>query len=549
MKKFLIIILICVIKQISAQVCFGSETNYAAGSYSEKIIKADFNNDSFIDIATCNPVSNNVSIFLGTGTGSFNSALSFTVGTFPADLTANDFNSDGFLDLVCANYTSNNVSILLGNGNGTFNTPSFINFVFGYTPYAIASDDFNGDGNYDVVVSSYNEDSVSVLLGTGSGSFGAITNFSSLSGYASEILIKDFNNDGNVDLALTNPVIDSVSILLGTGTGSFSPAVSYAAGSGPVSVTCADFNGDSKPDLAVANGSSNDVSVLIGTGDGSFVNPVFSAIGSGPYSITTLDFNLDGKIDLASANHASNFVSILLGNGNGSFAAAINYTTSTGASDVLSGDFNNDGKADLGIVNDNNNYIGILLNCSTTPTCIATVTDSLYQVAPLTWNIVPQYSSQVNNAIWYWGDGTSSAGLYPSHTYSVAGEYNICVTVYTSCGDSTSTCRNDSIYKYNNTATMVQINVISNITTGVNTEKTYNTFSIYPNPAKEQITLEFTDASEQTLQIFDLNGKEVLSGNFKSISVVDIGSLSAGVYTINVKNNNSSLTQKLVILP
>jgi len=551
MKNILLFSLLFNIMYTNAQVCFSSETNFVAGTNSEKIIKGDFNSDGFIDLATCNPGSNDVSIFLGIGNGSFSAATSFTVGNFPADITANDFNGDGKLDIATANYSSNNVSILLGTGTGSFNIPTSIGFVFGYSPFVIISNDFNGDGNTDLVVSAYNQDSVSIMLGTGTGSFGAITSFDSNPGLTSDIISMDFNKDGNMDLALANGVADKVSVLLGTGTGSFVPAVSYTVtvGSGPNSLTSADFNGDTKLDLALVNSSSNNLSVLMGVGNGSFGLPVNFVVGTQPYSIATIDFNLDGKIDLVSNNHNSNFVSVLLGTGGGSFAPALSYTASTGLSDVVSGDFNGDGKPDLAMANDVANNIGVMLNCSSTPTCIATLTDSLYQIQPLTWNILPQYSPQINNAIWYWGDGTSSSGLYPSHTYTAVGWYSICVTAYASCGDSVSTCRNDSVFRYAAASnSMVQVNVVSNVVTGIAINKISNELSVFPNPAKDILIIESSSNEKQNLEIFDLTGKQVFAQTFNDKTTIDISALNAGVYTLSVKNSMGIATKKLVIV-
>ena len=42
------------------------------------------------------------------------------VGLFPASIVTGDFNGDGRLDLAAANLGSNDVSVLLGNGDGTF---------------------------------------------------------------------------------------------------------------------------------------------------------------------------------------------------------------------------------------------------------------------------------------------------------------------------------------------------------------------------------------------------------------------------------------------
>ena len=51
-------------------------------------------------------------------------------------------------------------------------------------------------------------------------------------------------------------------VALGSGSGSFGAATDFSVGSGPASVAVGDFNGDIKPDLAVANQGSNTVSVL-----------------------------------------------------------------------------------------------------------------------------------------------------------------------------------------------------------------------------------------------------------------------------------------------
>ncbi len=82
----------------------------------------------------------------------------------------------------------------------------------------------------------------------------------------------DFNADGKLDVAVANYGSNNVSVLLGSGTGTFAPAVNYATGTGPWAITSGDFNNDGKPDLAVTNFSSNNVSVLIGTGSGAFLS-------------------------------------------------------------------------------------------------------------------------------------------------------------------------------------------------------------------------------------------------------------------------------------
>ena len=77
---------------------------------------------NLLDLAVANFFSNNVSILLGTGTGTFGNATNFAVGSFPNSVAVGDFNGDTRLDLAVAIFGSDNVSILLGTGTGTFGT-------------------------------------------------------------------------------------------------------------------------------------------------------------------------------------------------------------------------------------------------------------------------------------------------------------------------------------------------------------------------------------------------------------------------------------------
>ncbi|MEG4168643.1 MULTISPECIES: DUF4347 domain-containing protein, partial [unclassified Microcoleus] len=238
--------------------------NFNAGFASVSVAVGKFNADNFLDLAVVNadPVrpSGSVSIFLGTGTGSFGAATNFNVGAIPIAVVVGNFNADSFPDLAVANSLSNNVSILLGNGTGGFGAAT--NLGAGQNPNSIATGDFNGDTYLDLATANDGSNNVSILLGNGTGSFGAVTNFSAGVGL-NGIVVKDFSGDGRLDLAVTGT--SGAAILVGNGSGGFSSPINFAAGTDPISLISGNFNADTLPDLAVANNGSGNVSVLLNT--------------------------------------------------------------------------------------------------------------------------------------------------------------------------------------------------------------------------------------------------------------------------------------------
>jgi hypothetical protein len=217
--------------------------------------------------------------------------------------------------------------------------------------------DFNGDGIPDLAAANEYDNSVSILLGKGDGTFQAHVDYA-VGASPQSLAMGDFNGDGKVDLALANYIGNSVSVLLGNGDGTFQAHADYPVGSEPVggvpdALATGDFNGDGKTDLAVAYDFSSSVSILLSNGDGSFQAPVNYATGYSSQSgnwVGVGDFNCDGEPDLAVVNTSEYSISVLLGNGNGTFQARADYAKGQVFHSAIIADFNGDGAPDLGFL-------------------------------------------------------------------------------------------------------------------------------------------------------------------------------------------------------
>jgi hypothetical protein len=93
---------------------------------------------------------------------------------------------------------------------------------------------------------------------------------------------------------------NSLSVLLGNGDGTFQNQTTYSTGPDSYSILSADLNNDTKLDLTVTNYDGS-VSVLLGNGDGTFQNRIIYTVGTNPSFITAGAFRDDTKLDLAVA--------------------------------------------------------------------------------------------------------------------------------------------------------------------------------------------------------------------------------------------------------
>lgn len=347
------------------------------------VVAADLNGDGYDDLATANSLSDDVSVLLSAA-GSFLAPVSYPVGVQvpqssqsvggegPQGLAAADLNGDGSADLVTANTGSGDVSVLLNAGVGVF-VPS-ATYAAGSEPVSVATADFDGDGDIDVATANRSSDNVTVLLNDGNANFTAQAASPFAVGDApTTVVAADVDGLNGPDLVTANSRDNTLSVLLNNGSGTFAQASGspYTVGRKPLSVTAADLDGQNGVDLAAANMADDTVTVLLNNGSGGFsVAGSPYLVGDQPWSVTAVDVgapgggNGDGHLDLAVANRFSMTVSVLLNDGTASLTADGPYAVNNnfGPLSVAGGDFDSDGDTDLATANDTTHNVTVFTN-------------------------------------------------------------------------------------------------------------------------------------------------------------------------------------------
>ena len=127
------------------------------GSKPSSVFIADLDRDGDNDLAVANRASNNVSVLLNNGDGTFADKVDYGTGDDPRSVFSVDLDGDRGNDLAVANAGTeekpgNTVSVLLNNGDGTF--AAKVDWSWGYSVEVNPSSVFcisvliNGDGSH-----------------------------------------------------------------------------------------------------------------------------------------------------------------------------------------------------------------------------------------------------------------------------------------------------------------------------------------------------------------------------------------------------------------
>jgi hypothetical protein len=348
---------------------FGVSPNFLAA--------ADLNGDGLPDLAVLNEGNSDLEVLLNNAAapGSFQAPFAYAAG-LPGDalgLTTADFTGDGSVDIVVINYP-NTLLFFNNNGDGTF-ADAVTGNLPGTFPIGVAAASFRGDGLVDVAVAENSSGDVAVLTPRANGTFAlsAVAQVGAPDLGLDAVATADFNVDGNLDFVTANSNSGWISLFEGNGAGGFVDAGGFFAG-GPGATNVAPqalavghfISGDTLPDLAVLDTNNSAVYIYQNNGDGTFTLVSTDTDVAFPWNMTAADFNGDGLTDLAVANFGDNTLSVLLSNGDGTFQAT-SYTVGTGPESVAVGDFNNDGLPDIAVADTQSSDVWVLLNQAASP--------------------------------------------------------------------------------------------------------------------------------------------------------------------------------------
>ncbi|MCA8976529.1 MAG: VCBS repeat-containing protein [Planctomycetes bacterium] len=309
----------------------------------------DIDKDGNNDLVALSGLGDRINLWLaqpgGRLAGARSYASSISVASF---LSGGDFDGDGDEEFIVGSFNSTDVCVMERRADGGLRPA--LTFNVGASVLQVEATDLDFDGRADVLVSV--QGGVKVLR---SRSVAGGYDFEVLPGLLTTvapavapfgIATADLNRDGSFDIAVCDYGGNAVHVVSGTpdpfvfGADTVIPVLGR-----PVDVVAADFTGDEHLDLAVSRAELSDIAIFENDGAGGFHLFLSVPVGLAPNYLITGDFNRDLRADIVVSNASSGTVTVLFGGSNGFFGQS--YEAGSSPTALLAGDLTGDGRDDV----------------------------------------------------------------------------------------------------------------------------------------------------------------------------------------------------------
>jgi PKD repeat protein len=136
--------------------------------------------------------------------------------------------------------------------------------------------------------------------------------------------------------------------------------------------------------------------------------------------------------------------------------------------------------------------------------------------------------------MWFFGDGDSSSSETPTHVYPGPGSYSLCLRIT----DSTCISMFCDTITYDSSGNMMatvpfSLEVIDAVLSVKEVQSAAQKISVFPNPGNGLLTVTNTNYAIREIQVYDLQGKLMLTESFNDLKVaLDISKYTNGVYML-----------------
>ncbi len=304
-----------------------------AGNTPSSIAVADIDSDGAVDMLVTNYAEGEVSLLRGRDLRTQVTPEQVSAADVVAALTVADIDDDGRGEMIAAYPLSDQIGVLSSDGTEVLAS-------VGSLPQAVASGDINGDSLADVIVANSGDDTVSILLAPD------MTETTLAVGMQPEqVFGTDVDGDGDLDVVALNVLSGDVTVLAGSGAGSFDGGLTSALGGSYLDAGLLDVDGDGDLDLVLGDVGTNEIVLSLSGGDGAYGAATSIASLVSPMHIETGDLDGDGQFEILVASPGG-MVTVLQGQ-DSSFDVEVAFTTGIEIADMLVTDINADGNDDL----------------------------------------------------------------------------------------------------------------------------------------------------------------------------------------------------------